>query len=121
MVPGDNCRMNRSKNPYKRYRFPPEIIQYTVWLYHRFNLSHRDIEDMLAEQGADVNMKDRYGVTPMMLAMGDPEQRLVAQINGGPDHRFRNTAPKINKIMVDLLIELGAEPFTGEYRGREGL
>jgi putative transposase len=38
-------------NPYKRHRFPPEIIQYAVWLYYRFNLSHRDIEDMLAERG----------------------------------------------------------------------
>ena len=36
---------------YKRYRFPPEIIQYTVWLYHRFNLCHHDIEDLLAEKG----------------------------------------------------------------------
>ena len=36
---------------YKRHRFPPEIIQYAVWLYHRFNLSHRDVEDLLAERG----------------------------------------------------------------------
>mgnify|MGYP001569654709 CR=1 FL=1 len=37
-------------NTYKRHRFPPEIISYAVWLYHRFNLSHRDIEDLLAER-----------------------------------------------------------------------
>ena len=43
--------MQNSTALYKRYRFPPEIIQYTVWLYHRFNLSHRDIEDLLAEKG----------------------------------------------------------------------
>ena len=36
---------------YKRHRFPPEIISYAVWLYYRFNLSHRDIEDLLAERG----------------------------------------------------------------------
>ena len=35
---------------YKRHRFPPEIIQYAVWLYHRFNFSHRDIEDLLAQR-----------------------------------------------------------------------
>jgi transposase-like protein len=34
---------------YKRYRFPTDIISYAVWLYYRFNLSHRDIEDVLAE------------------------------------------------------------------------
>ena len=38
-------------NTYERHRFPPDIISYTVWLYHRFNLSHRDIEDLLAERG----------------------------------------------------------------------
>ena len=47
--------MNRSKNLYKRYRFPPEIIQYAVWLYYRYNLSHRDIEDLLAERGIIVS------------------------------------------------------------------
>jgi putative transposase len=40
---------------YKRHRFPPEIIQYAVWLHHRFNLSHRDIEDLLAERGINVS------------------------------------------------------------------
>ena len=41
-------------NTYKRHRFPPEVIRYTVWLYYRFNLSHRDIEDLLAERGITV-------------------------------------------------------------------
>ena len=40
---------------YKRHRFPPEIIQYAVWLYHRFNLSRRDIEDLLAERSISVS------------------------------------------------------------------
>ena len=47
--------MKRSSTLYKRHRFPPEIIQYAVWLYHRFNLSHRDIEDLLAERGINVS------------------------------------------------------------------
>ena len=38
-------------NTYKRHRFAPDIISYAVWLYYRFNLSHRDIEDLLAERG----------------------------------------------------------------------
>ena len=41
-------------NTYKRHRFPPEIISYAVWLYHRFNLSHQDIENLLAERGINV-------------------------------------------------------------------
>ena len=47
--------MSSSKTIYKRHRFPPEIIQYAVWLYHRFNLSQRDIEDLLAERGIIVS------------------------------------------------------------------
>ena len=42
-------------NIYKRHRFPPVIISYTVWLYYRFNLSHRDIENLLAEHGVTVS------------------------------------------------------------------
>ena len=45
-----------NSNMYKRYRFPPAIIQYAVWLYFRFNLSHSRcagpfIEDLLAQRG----------------------------------------------------------------------
>ena len=43
--------MKHPATQYKRHRFPPEIIQYAVWLYYRFNLSHRDIEDLLARRG----------------------------------------------------------------------
>ncbi|MCH8347358.1 MAG: IS6 family transposase [Proteobacteria bacterium] len=40
---------------YKRHRFPPEIIYHAVWLYARFTLSYRDIEDLLAERGLDIS------------------------------------------------------------------
>jgi len=39
---------------YRGYRFPPDIIAHAVWLYHRFTLSLRDIEDLLAEPGTTV-------------------------------------------------------------------
>ena len=42
-------------NTYKRHRFPPDIISYAVWLYFRFNLNHRDIEDLLAQRGIIVS------------------------------------------------------------------
>jgi hypothetical protein len=47
--------MNKHSSQYKRHRFPPEIIQHVVWLYHRFNLSTRDIEDLMAERGIAVS------------------------------------------------------------------
>ncbi len=40
---------------YPRHRFPAEIISHAVWLYHRFNLSFRDVEDLLAERGVEVS------------------------------------------------------------------
>jgi len=40
---------------YKRHRFPPAVISYAVWLYYRFNRSHRDIADLLAERGIIVS------------------------------------------------------------------
>ena len=39
---------------YRGYRFPPEIISHAVWLYHRFSLSFRDVEGLLAERGITV-------------------------------------------------------------------
>ena len=42
-------------NIYKRHRFPPDVISYAVWLYCRFNLSHRDVEDLLAERGITIS------------------------------------------------------------------
>ena len=47
--------MNLVTNPYAGYRYPAEIISHAVWLYHRFALSFRDIEDPLAERGIIVS------------------------------------------------------------------
>ena len=40
---------------YARHQFPPDIIRHGVWLYLRFSLSYRDVEDLLAERGLDVS------------------------------------------------------------------
>uniref|UniRef100_UPI003A858566 IS6 family transposase n=1 Tax=Ciceribacter azotifigens TaxID=2069303 RepID=UPI003A858566 len=42
---------------YKRHRFPAEIIAHAIWLYYRFPLSLRDVEDLLAERGIDVSFQ----------------------------------------------------------------
>jgi putative transposase len=47
--------MCRPKNPYRGFRFPPEIIAYAVWLYHCFSLSLRDVELILAARGVIVS------------------------------------------------------------------
>jgi transposase-like protein len=40
---------------YDRHRFPPDVIRHAVWLYFRFTLSFRDVEDLLAERAIDVS------------------------------------------------------------------
>ena len=40
---------------FARHQFPPSIIRHAVWLYLRFTLSYRDVEDLLAERGLDVS------------------------------------------------------------------
>ncbi len=47
--------MNDVSSRYHGYRFPPEIIGHAVWLYHRFSLSLRDVEDLLAQRGIVVS------------------------------------------------------------------
>jgi putative transposase len=39
----------------RRHRFPPPIIQHSIWLYLRFTLSYRDVEELLAERGLEVS------------------------------------------------------------------
>ncbi len=43
------------RSPFARHRFPPEIIRHAVWLYLRFTLSFRDVEELLAERGIEVS------------------------------------------------------------------
>jgi len=47
--------MRRSVSLYHRHRFPAEIISHCVWLYYRFPLSFRDVEEMLAMRGVNLS------------------------------------------------------------------
>lgn len=44
-----------NKLSFKRHRFPPDVIRYAVWLYFRFTLSLRDVEELLAHRGIEVS------------------------------------------------------------------
>jgi len=56
-------------------RHPPEIIQQAIWLYLRFTLSFRDVEDLLAERGITVSYEGTVRLTdPVdMIAISDHE------------------------------------------------
>ena len=73
------------KISYARYRFPPLIIQHAVWLYFRFPLSFRDVEDLLAERGIDVSYETvrRWSVT-----FGQAYARKLRQTRPRPDGRW---------------------------------
>ena len=59
--------MTAAGSSYKGFRFPPEIISHCVWLYHRFPLSFRDVQELMLERGLDVSYDtirawcDRFG------------------------------------------------------------
>jgi transposase-like protein len=81
---------------FKRHRFPPDVIRYAVWLYFRFTLSIRDVEELLAERGIGVSRESvrcwviKFG--PLIAAnlrrrRGPPSPRwhldeMVVKING---------------------------------------
>ena len=46
--------MTRRSSLYHRHRFPGEIISHCIWLYYRFSLSYRDIEELMAQRGVRV-------------------------------------------------------------------
>ena len=64
---------------YRGYRFPPEIIARSVWLYHRFTLSFRDIEDLLAERGVTVSYET---IRQWCLTFGPDYARRIRQHQG---------------------------------------
>ena len=66
---------------YARHQFPPDIIRHAVWLYLRFTLSFRDVEDLLAERGIEVSYET---IRRWVLKFGPAFARAVenAKISG---------------------------------------
>jgi transposase-like protein len=48
---------------YKNHRFPGEIISHGVWLYYRFPLSYRDVQELLFERGVDAPSQETSGTS----------------------------------------------------------
>jgi len=70
---------------FKRHRFPPDIIRHAIWLYARFTLSFRDVEELLAERGIDASYET---VRQWMLKFGLTIARNIRRMGPQPrDHR----------------------------------
>ena len=55
MVCSNHGMISGTTSLYRKHRFPFEIIAHAVWLYHRFSLSFREVEELLAERGVIVS------------------------------------------------------------------
>src|SRR5919107_4570059 len=71
--------------PYARHRFPPEIIRHVVWLYLRFTLSFRDVEELLAERGIVVTYES---IRRWVLTFGPVIARRLRARRPRPDGRW---------------------------------
>src|SRR2546422_6782175 len=70
---------------YRRHRFPAPIIQHAIWLYLRFTLSYRDVEDLLAERGLDISYET---VRRWVLKFGPLIARKLRQRRPRPSDRW---------------------------------
>src|ERR1044071_6987305 len=70
---------------YRRHRFPPPVIQHAVWLYLRFTLSYRDVEDLLAKRELDISYET---VRRWVLKFGPLIARKLRQRRGRPSDRW---------------------------------
>ena len=109
--------MERRTTLHKRHRFPPEIIQFAVWFYYRFNLSHRDIEDLLAQRGILVTLEsirlwcNKFGpqyarrLRRAHRAYGDTffNDEVFVRIRGQQPYLWR--AVDQDGVVVDVLVQ----------------
>src|SRR5260370_12627234 len=70
---------------YHRHRFPPPIIQHAIWLYLRFTLSYRDVEELLAERGLAVSYET---VRRWVLKFGPGFSRRLRRAPPPPSDRW---------------------------------
>src|ERR1700720_4228983 len=93
---------------FRRHRFPPVVIQHAVWLYLRFTLSYRDVEELLAERGLDLSyesVRSWRSRRPSWRKLGIPGTQ-----DDGTGHRRRSS----------LAITLVSSSWRGFCRLRDG-
>ena len=84
---------------FARHQFPPAIIRHAVWLYVRFTLSYRDVEDLLAERGLDVSYET---VRRWVLKFGPLFAQELARRRPRPTSRWH---------LDEMAVIIAGEPF----------
>ena len=102
-----------TKISYSGYRFPPEIIQQAIWLYIRFTLSFRDVEDLLAERGMSLP-KSRFERTDDVARQESDAQRRLRTARLGvcrarPSRAKHAFAPRYNRWHISQGFGEGAQ------------
>jgi transposase-like protein len=83
---------------YAGYRFPSDVIQRAVWMYLRFTLSYRDVEDLLAERGIDVTY--------------EADRRRVSRFGPIIARRLRARRPQLHRRwhLDEMFVRIGSKP-----------
>ncbi len=84
---------------YARHHFPPVVIQHAVWLYLRFTLSYRDVEDLLAERGLDLSYET---VRRWVLKFGTAYARNL---------RSRRSRPSDHWHLDEMVVSINGQRF----------
>src|SRR4029077_6526467 len=87
---------------FKRHRFPSEIIRHAIWLYARFTLSFRDVEELLAERGSDASYET---VRRWFLKFGPSIAANIRRSRPRPsDHwHLADTTPRTAAVQITRL------------------
>ena len=80
---------------FKRHRFPPDVIRLAVWLYFRFTLSLRDVEELIAERGVEVS---REAIRCWVIKFGPP---IAANL------RRRRDRPSARWHLDEMVVKIG--------------
>src|SRR6267154_3571506 len=82
---------------YRPHRFAPSIIQHAIWLYLRFTLSYRDVEDLLAERGLDLSYET---IRRWVLKFGPAIARRLRERRPRPSDRWH---------LDEMVVRIGGE------------
>jgi len=83
---------------YHRHRFHPDIIKQAIWLYFRFTMSYRDVEELLAERGIDVSYET---VRLWALKFGIKYARSIKK---------RRPQPHTEWFLDEVFVKIGGKP-----------
>lgn len=116
---------------FKRHRFPPDVIRYAVWLYYRFTMSLRDVEDLLTERGIDVTYAtvrcwaNKFGpafAANIRRGRGQAcwAAKDFAAVPAAQSH-LQNPPRKGTKWCLSMMVGTSTTPWMGRHLPAEGL